>query len=314
MNLFLKTGSWTGRRKLVGIGIAAVTIAALSASSNIVPFIADWMVKFAFYPNRMSDPEQWKWSPLDRVPFEVKAVDGTVLRGLFASSKINPSVGTIVFLHGHGSCADHMAFAAKQAADAGFNAVVYDARAHGKSDGSVCSFGIKEADDAKQIAQYLQNDRGIRGPIFLWGFSLGASVGAQALAGDTPFSGGVLFSPFSDLDAIISSVLVKKGLWWLPGLKGTIQTKAREVIGVLPSEVSPQRAATQIRVPVLIVHGTCDARIPVEQGRAVYEAIPHTEKEFLQLPNGGHEDLIDMKKPWGAKTLAHVFEYFRAIR
>lgn len=314
MSFFFKPFGWMPTRKVVGIGLAATALAALLASAFAVPLIAAGVVRFAFFPNRMNDPQQWKWSPLDSVPFEVKAAGGTLLRGLIALTKVNPPAGTIIFLHGHGSCADHMAFAAKEAAEAGFNAVVYDARAHGKSDGQICSFGIKEADDTQQIARYLKNDQGLPGPVFLWGFSLGASVGAQALAGNTPFAGGVLFSPFSDLDAMLSSVLIQRGLWRIPGLKESIQAKSRELIGVFPSEVSPQKAAAQIRVPILVVHGTRDARIPVEQGRAVYQSIPHIRKEFLELPESGHEDLIDTTKPWGEKTLSQVFEFFRTIR
>jgi pimeloyl-ACP methyl ester carboxylesterase len=140
---------------------------------------------------------------------------------------------------------------------------------------------------------------------------MGAVVGAQALAGDTPFSGGVLFSPFSNLDAMISATLQSRGIWWVPGMADDVRKRVREVIGVDASEISPEKAAVEIRVPALIVHGTKDEQIPVAQGRAVFDAIPGGRKEFLELPDAGHDDLVEFRKAWGKKTLRRTLDFLR---
>jgi len=296
---------------LIREGASAASIKMSEAYPHVLRFGAEQMAGIAFYPARTVDPQQWTWFPLKREELEVTTEDGTILRGYFLPGK-KASGGTVVILHGHMSCADHVAWFAQEAVNAGFNAVVYDARAHGRSGGNVCSFGIHEAEDARLIAR--QVIRTNPGPVFLWGISMGAAVGAQALAGDTPFSGGVLFSPFSNLDAMVSVTLDQRGLWWVPGLRDTIRASAREIIGADPSDVSPENAAAKIQVPVLVVHGRLDDRIPFTHGRAVFEAIPDTRKEYLELPDAGHDDLVAHKKPWGRTTLRRVLDFFAANR
>ena len=90
-----------------------------------------------------------------------------------------------------------------------------------------------------------------------------------------------------------------------------VRKRVREVIGVDASEVSPEKSAVEIRVPSLIVHGTKDEQIPVAQGRAVFDAIPDARKEFLELQEAGHDDLIDFKKAWGKKTLRRTLDFLR---
>lgn len=297
---------------VVGGGVAALAAVISQAAPHVVRFGAAQMVNIAFYPERAEDPQQWEWFPADREPFTVTAEDGTALCGFFLPSRSARPAGTVIILHGHMSCADHMAWYAQEAVKAGFNAVVYDARAHGKSGGNVCTFGIHEAEDARQIARKIGISHA--GPVFLWGISMGAAVGAQALSGDTPFSGGVIFSPFSNLDAMISATLLQRGLWWVPGLPDAVRSRIRESIGAAPIDVSPESAARDIRVPVLVVHGRKDEQIPVTQGRAVFEAIPDAGKELLELPEAGHDDLVEWKKPWGKKTLKHVFAFLASAR
>jgi pimeloyl-ACP methyl ester carboxylesterase len=67
-------------------------------------------------------------------------------------------------------------------------------------------------------------------------------------------------------------------------------------------------------VPVLVVHGRKDGQIPITQGRAVFAAMPDANKELLELPEAGHDDLVEWKKPWGKKTLKHVFAFLANAR
>ena len=271
------------------------------------------LVDELFLTPKASDPDQWERYPSKREKFEVEARDGTLLRGYVIPAVDSPR-GSIVILHGHMSCADRMAWRAQQASLAGFNAVVYDARAHGRSGGVICTFGLHEAEDARVIAWCVQKFLPDCGPMSLWGMSMGAAVGALALSGKTPFSSGVLFAPFSDLDTMISATLSQQGIPPSSLLSSDSRAKIQGLIGVDPAKVSPLRAAANIRVPVLVVHGTKDARIPIAQGHAVFEAIPHLRKEFIEIPEAGHSDLTDLEKPWGKSTLTRVFDFLRQSR
>lgn len=268
------------------------------------------LVDDIFVPPRNTDPKQWEKFPSKRRKLKVEATDGILLRAAVVPAVGAPH-GTIVILHGHMSCADRMAWRAQQASLAGFNAVVYDARAHGRSGGDICTFGIHEAEDARVIAWCIQKFFPDCGQIHLWGMSMGAAVGAQALAGNSPFAGGVLFAPFSDLDAMISATLSEQGIPPSSLIACDSREKIREFIGTDPADVSPVKAAANIHVPVLVVHGTKDTHIPIAHGRAVFEAIPDMRKEFLELPDADHSDITDLEKPWGKSTLTRVFDFLR---
>jgi fermentation-respiration switch protein FrsA (DUF1100 family) len=43
-----------------------------------------------------------------------------------------------------------------------------------------------------------------------------------------------------------------------------------------------------LKIPLLLIHGTWDERVPVEMGKAIYETAP--EPKTLLLINGGEHD------------------------
>lgn len=289
--------------------VLAVAILGFLAARQFINRAAYQLVSESLTPGPRIGLHYTDLEKLDREAFEITTADNLRLRGFFIPTPSAHPAGTIVILHGHLSNADNMAWHAKQAIDAGFNAVVYDARAHGFSDGKVCSFGVTETDDARRVAKEAATRTS--GPVYLWGISMGAAVGAQALSGETPFSAGVLFAPFSDLDCMIVTRLAQRRLAWVPGLKESIRKRIHGLTGKDAASISPEQAAKNINVPILVVHGALDDSIPVFQGRRVYDAIPGSRKELLVLPEAGHNNLVGVKLPWGRSTLERVFAFLR---
>ena len=66
-----------------------------------------------------------------------------------------------------------------------------------------------------------------------------------------------------------------------------------------------------LKLHVLVVYGGKDDRIPVVQGRAVFEAIPDARKQILELPDAGHDDLINFEKPWGGNILKRMLAFLK---
>jgi alpha-beta hydrolase superfamily lysophospholipase len=106
-----------------------------------------------------------------------------------------PRRGTIVWLHGvadnHGSAAGLV----DRFLPRGFDLVAYDSRAHGESDGEVCTYGFFEKQDLARVVDAIAE-----GPIILIGDSLGGAVALQEAAQDPRIHVPVLIHGGADVD------------------------------------------------------------------------------------------------------------------
>jgi len=127
----------------------------------------------------------------------------------------------------------------------GFDVIAYDSRAHGDSEGSICTYGCFEKEDVRKIVDRIEH-----GPIVLMGHSLGAAIAIQAAAGDQRIATVVAAETFSDLRTIAR----ERAPWFL-----TDDIIARSFLVAEQSgrfevdAVSPERAAKDVHVPVLLI-------------------------------------------------------------
>lgn len=103
----------------------------------------------------------------ERVEFTTK--DGYILRGVWMPTANSDKA--VVILHGHNSSYDFDVYRAPALLEAGFNVLLFDFRAHGRSEGTMMTFGYKERWDVLAAIEFLHN-RGMH-HIGLLGFSYG---------------------------------------------------------------------------------------------------------------------------------------------
>ncbi len=48
--------------------------------------------------------------------------------------------------------------------------------------------------------------------------------------------------------------------------------------------------------PITVLHGTSDEVVAYAHGQKLYNAITSTKKEFITIPDGGHNDLVNFKE------------------
>ncbi len=65
-----------------------------------------------------------------------------------------------------------------------------------------------------------------------------------------------------------------------------------------------------ISTPLLVIHGENDEVIPVSHGRKLVEASPATDKSFVPIPGGGHNDLFDVA---GDEIIRRVADFARRV-
>ena len=91
----------------------------------------------------------------------------------------------------------------------GYNVLIVTQRAHGKSEGNVMTFGIKERLDCLDWISYANERFGAKTPIVLMGMSMGAATVLMAAGEDLPenVKGVIADSPFTAPSDIIRTVM-----------------------------------------------------------------------------------------------------------
>ena len=105
-----------------------------------------------------------------------KASDGLTLHGVWIPAE--KSEQAVVILHGYGGSLDGDIQRAPFFHKAGFNVMLFDFRAHGRSEGKLATFGYLERQDVQGAVEFLKS-RGIQ-RIGLLGFSYGGMASMLA--------------------------------------------------------------------------------------------------------------------------------------
>jgi pimeloyl-ACP methyl ester carboxylesterase len=213
---------------------------------------------------------------------------GVLLRGWHCRAAGEPR-GTIVYLHGiadnRGSAIGPIARFTRN----GFDVVAYDSRAHGQSDGTACTYGYYEKHDVRRVIERLPAGR-----IAIVGTSLGAAVALQAAAEEPRITGVVGAEVFSDL-ATIARQRAPVFVW--DALVRDAFAVAEQQAAFDVESVSPEKAARNVRVPVLLLHGDSDTDTLPAHSRRVYEALAGP-KRLILIPGARHNQTLGSPEAW----------------
>ena len=122
----------------------------------------------------------------------------------------------------------------------GFNALVIDQRAHGKSSGNTITFGVKEHRDCKMWIDYAVRRFGTDCPIMLSGISMGAATVLMAAGLELPFNRKQEFidilNPFERLQAVIALMQKEREIL---DIKREIENKTKQLFESLSVPPKP---------------------------------------------------------------------------
>jgi pimeloyl-ACP methyl ester carboxylesterase len=212
------------------------------------------------------------------------AADGMSLCGVWIPSP--GSTRAVVILHGHGGSLDWDIQRAPYFHRAGFNVMLFDFRAHGRSAGQVATFGYLERQDVVGAVRFLRS-RGVE-RIGLLGFSYGgmASMLAAPLCED-------IHAVVSDggparLRSAIEGRCIEWHLpRWLGRFLGYLVIAITSLrLGVNLFQFEPVRWVGRITPrPILFIHGELDLYLP--DFNELFAAA-HEPKEAWRLPGVDH--------------------------
>ena len=232
------------------------------------------------------------------------------LRGWFLPG--NATYPAIIMVHGNGYNRDDPTIGtldiAAQLVESGYSVLMFDLRGYGESDGSTVGGGYLEKRDLEGAVAYVKS-RGFD-RVGVIGFSLGAVTALLAAAEDQDINAVVSDSSFADLNDIMKPEFEKRThgapliflrpiLFMIKVLYGVDFAAIRPVAVV--SEISPR--------PILFIHGSLDATIPVSHASRLFEAAQNPQDELWIVPEAGHTQAYKMRP---AEYMQKVTDFFGA--
>lgn len=214
------------------------------------------------------------------------AHDGLKLHYWFLPAQINnkatPAKGLIIQIHGNAqNLTSHVRNAGWLTA-AGYNLFVFDYRGYGRSEGSKSLGGaFKDVQSALDYAVKNLNGAGL--PVFIYGQSLGGTLGLKALSQEPrrwPVKGLIVEGSFVDYQQIAREKLSLSWITWAFQWLGYV---------FISGKYSLEKAELQTitPIPVWLFYSQNDPIVPVHNGRELHEML-NEPKELWEYPEFGH--------------------------
>lgn len=219
-------------------------------------------------------------------PVETVSHDGLKLAGRYYN---NGSPGRLViFFHGYRSSAVRDGNGIMSLChDNGYDLLVVDQRAHGKSEGRTITFGIKEREDCRRWVEFAVDKFGEDIKIVIAGLSMGAATVLMASDSLQPQVKGIMADcGFSAPRDILQSTVRKMHLP-VRLVYSLLKTSAVIFGRFDPDSFSAKTALKNATVPVLLIHGEADRVVPCKMSRECGE-ICASECTVLSVPEAGH--------------------------
>ena len=187
---------------------------------------------------------------------------------------------TILYLHGNDKNigAAHDLDNAARLHGMGYSLLMVDYRGYGKSTGGEPAES-KVYEDAESSWRYLIRQRKTESKrTFIYGHSLGGAI-AINLAIHHPDAGGLIAeSTFTSM-----MDMADREYSYLP------------VDLLLNQRFDSMGKIRRLKIPLLLIHGTWDARVPYQMSQRLFESAP--QPKFLKLINGGDHSNSSMVAP-----------------
>lgn len=219
----------------------------------------------------------------DYETWEIRSHDGLKLVAYYIPAA-RSTTRTAIIAHGYTSRGKAMGrFARFYREELGFNVLLPDARGHGESEGDYIGFGWHDRLDYLRWIEEVLARVGEDAEIVLHGLSMGAATVLMVSGERLPEQVKAIIE-----DCGYTSVYEQLGyqfrrMFRLPvfPLLDTTSLVTKLKAGYSFREASALKQVQKCRVPVLFIHGSEDAFVPVEMARRLYAACASPKELFI---------------------------------
>ena len=196
------------------------------------------------------------------------------LHGLWLAHA-NADAPLLLYLHGARWDVRGSAHRMRRMHELGFSVLGIDYRGFGQSSAALPSETLAH-EDARAAWDWLAA-RQPAAKRYVFGHSLGAALAVHLAADASTNPPGA------------AGLIVEGSFTSMPDLVGSFKWGWLPVGPFITQRFDAAHGITQVRMPVLVVHGSADSLIPPALGRALYERAPEP-KRFMLVEGGSHHD------------------------
>ncbi len=207
--------------------------------------------------------------------------------------------GVVAVMHGYSSSRVQTLGIAERMAERGFDVVLWDHRAHGRSGGKYVTFGALEHRDAGMVVDEMRR-RGevVDGAVYVFGISMGGAAAVQYAAVEPRCRGCLAVVPFASFRRVARRIA--------PLMSEEKFERSLAVAGQLgsfdPNVTTPREAAGRLDCPLMVVHGRMDWLVPYAHGRAIYDHAAGP-RQMVTIPWADHVLILLGRSRWFAERL-----------
>jgi alpha-beta hydrolase superfamily lysophospholipase len=232
----------------------------------------------------------FSWLGAIRTDFDVRAADGTLLRG-WKVHGARPNGDWVLLFHGVADNRMGVLGHAVFLLGKGYCVVMMDARAHGASGGAMATYGWLERHDTRSVVDALEASEHVS-HLFALSESMGAGIALESAAVEPRIEAVVAEAPFSDLrEAAYDYAGLHQSPWlgktlFRPGAWAMIRRGERDG-GFRVTDASPERAVATRAFPLLLVCDGADHTLPCRHAERIFHAA-RGPAQFWRVPGAFH--------------------------
>lgn len=211
----------------------------------------------------------------------ITSFDGLKLAARFFNNADSKKL--VILFHGYRSIAENdFAGIFSYYYELGYNILLVDQRAHGRSEGKYITFGIKERFDCLNWCEYVDNTFPQLDEIILGGISMGATTVLLATGLNLPdkVKGIIADCGFTSPKEIISKVVANRFGINADLLLPLVNILCKYIASFDIYECLVNEAMKNNKLPILFIHGTSDDFVPSKMSKENFEAC-RTEKRLV---------------------------------